>query len=55
LKKPQKTFDHTGFGLTQKARPSVQKFFWFFFSKKNCFLSYCRIAHRRLAHPAASR
>jgi hypothetical protein len=37
-KKQQKTFDHFGFGLSGLAQPSFAKVFWFFFSKKNCFL-----------------
>jgi hypothetical protein len=38
-KKQQKTFIHFGFGLSGEAQPRLAKVFWFFFSKKNCFLS----------------
>jgi hypothetical protein len=38
-KKQQKTFGAFGFGLCGKAQPRLAKVFWFFFSKKNCFLS----------------
>jgi len=37
-KKKQKTFGCFGFGLSGWAQPRLAKVFWFFFSKKNCFL-----------------
>ncbi len=37
-KKKQKTFFCFGFGLSGDAQPRLAKVFWFFFSKKNCFL-----------------
>jgi len=38
-KKKQKTFDYFGVGLSRENGPQFVKVFWFFFSKKNCFLS----------------
>jgi len=38
-KKKQKNFFSCGFGLSGKAQPRLVKVFWFFFSKKNCFLA----------------
>jgi len=38
-KKKQKTFDCFGCGLSGYSEPRLVKVFWFFFSKKNCFLS----------------
>jgi hypothetical protein len=37
-KKKQKTFDYFGFGLSRIGSAQFAKVFWFFFSKKNCFL-----------------
>jgi hypothetical protein len=37
-KKKQKTFGRFGFGLSEKAQPSIAKVFCFFFSKKKTFL-----------------
>jgi hypothetical protein len=39
LKKEAKTFDYFGVGLSRESGPRFVKVFWFFFSKKNCFLS----------------
>jgi hypothetical protein len=53
-KKKQKTFIR--WGLAQRPvrlRPKRTKVFWFFFSKKNCFLSGCR-RHRRRQPVATS-
>jgi len=52
-KKKQKTFDYFGFGLSGERGPKFVKVFWFFFSKKNCFLSSpdCPAA----THPGQSR
>jgi hypothetical protein len=45
LKKSKKTFDYVepNGGLREKKRsvPQRAKVFWFFFSKKNCFLRTC--------------
>jgi hypothetical protein len=38
LKKEAKTFAHLGCAVGQRERLKI-KSFWFFFSKKNCFLS----------------
>jgi hypothetical protein len=39
-KKKQKTFDYFGCGLSGWAQPRLAKVFWFFFSKKNRFLTF---------------
>jgi hypothetical protein len=37
-KKQQKTFGRFDFGTAGDAQSGQSKVFWFFFSKKNCFL-----------------
>jgi hypothetical protein len=39
LKKEAKNFYTFGFGLSGRSKAELAKVFWFFFSKKNVFLS----------------